>query len=167
MKASFARIRTHPWIIWYAVLLHTLWACLLLAGQKTYGATALHVYSPVPRTLMAGALLTASALAAWAITCRHPSWQTLAALLPQQAILTASAYAAIAAVVMAHYGDGVIRPRLFILADQAPAILAFAMHTAAVVEIHARKTTADILRATLTAMDTEADRLSPPGPSSR
>src|SRR5215813_2474946 len=159
-------MRTQPWIIWYAVLLHTLWASLLLASQQPYGATALHVYSALPRLLMAGVLLTASVLAAWAITRRQPSWQTLAALLPQQAILTVSAYAAAAAVVTAHYGDGVIRPRPFILADQAPAILAFVLHTAAVVEMHARQTTAEILQATLTTMDTEADRLRPPGPSS-
>src|SRR5215471_10082471 len=157
---------THPWIVWYAILLHTLWACLLLASQKTYGATALHVYRPVPRLLMAGALLTAPVLAAWAVTRRRPSGQTLVALLPQQAILTVSAYAAAAAVVAAHYGDGVIRPRSFILADQAPAILAFMLHTAAVVEMHARQTTAEVLQATLTTMDTEADRLRPPGPSS-
>jgi len=167
VKARYARIRTHPWIIWYAVLLHTLWACLLLASKRPYGATALHVYTPLPRLLMAGVLLIASALAAWAVTRRRPSWQTLAALLPQQAILTVSAYAAIAAVVTAHYGDGVIRPRLFILADQAPVILVFVLHTAAVIEMHARQTTADVLQATLTTMDTEAERLRPPGPSSR
>jgi len=166
VRARFTAILTHPWIIWYAVLLHTLWACLLLASQKTYGATALHVYRPVPRTLMAAALLTASVLAAWAVTRQRPSWQTLAALLPQQAILTVSAYAAAAAVVVSHYGDGVIRPRPFILADQAPAILAFVLHTAAVVEMHARQTTADVLQATLTAMDTETEELSPPRPSS-
>ena len=160
-------MRTHPWIVWYAVLLHTLWACLLLASQKPYGATALHAYRLVPRPLMAAILLAASALAAWAITRRQPSWQTLAALLPQQAILTVSAYAAAAAVVAAHYGDGVIRPRSFILADQAPVILIFALHTAAVVDMHARQTTAEVLQATLTAMDTEADQLGPPGPSSR
>ena len=163
MKARFAGIRTLPWIIWYAVLLHTLWACLLLASKNPYGATALHVYSPVPRPLMAGALLTASVLAAWAVTRHQPSWQTLAALLPQQAILTVSAYAAVAAVFAAHYGDGVIRPRAFILADQAPVILVFALHTVAVVEAHARRTTAEILQATLTAMDTEAEQLRPPG----
>jgi hypothetical protein len=159
-------MRTHPWIVWYAVLLHTLWACLLLASLKPYGATALHVYSPLPRLVTAAALLIASALAAWAITRRQPSWQTLAALLPQQAILTASAYAAAAAVVAAHYADGVIRPRPFILADQAPAILIFALHTAAVVEMHARRTTAEVLQATLTAMDTEAERLRRRGSSS-
>jgi len=151
-------MRTQPWIIWYAVLLHTLWASLLLASQRPYGATALHVYHPVPRLLMAGVLLAASVLAAWAITRRQPSWQTLAALLPHQAILTFSAYAAVAAVVAAHYGDGVIRPRPFILADQAPVILIFALHTAAVIEMHARQTTAQVLQATLTAMDTERTR---------
>jgi hypothetical protein len=115
---------------------------------------------------MAGILLTASVLAAWAITRHQPSWQTLAALLPQQAILTVSAYAAAAAVVTAHYADGVIRPRPFILADQAPVILTFALHTAAVVEMHARQTAAEVLQATLTAMDTEAKRQRPPGPPS-
>jgi hypothetical protein len=166
VKARFTGMRTHPWIVWYAVLLHTLWACLLLASPETYGATALHVYRSVPRQLMAGALLIASVLATWAITRQRPSWQTLAALLPQQAILTISAYAAIAAVVVSHYGDGVIRPRPFILADQAPAILAFVLHTAAVVEMHARQTTADVLQATLTAMDKETERLRPRGPAS-
>ena len=53
------------------------------------------------------------------------------------------------------------------LAEQAPAILVFLLHTATVVEMHARRTTTDVLQATLTAMDTEADRLSPPGPLSR
>jgi hypothetical protein len=46
-------------------------------------------------------------------------------------------------------------------------ILVFALHTVAVVEMHARRTTAEILQSTLTAMDTEAERLRPPGPSSR
>jgi hypothetical protein len=162
MKAASARMRPLPWIIWYAVLLHALWAFLLLASQNPYGATALHVYRSVPHALMVGALLAASVLAAWAVTRDRPSWQTLAALLPQQAILTVSAYAAVAAVVVAHYGDGVIRPRLFILADQAPVILVFVLHTAAVIEMHARRTTAEILQGTLTAMDTEAERLRPP-----
>jgi hypothetical protein len=166
VKTRIAGIRTLPWIVWYAVLLHTLWACLLLTSKNPYGATALHIYSPIPRPLIIGALLTASVLAAWAVTRRQPSWQTLAALLPQQAILTVSAYAALAAVAAAHYGDGVIRPREFILADQAPVILVFALHTAAVVEMHARRTTAEVLQATLTRMNTEAEQLRPPGPSS-
>lgn len=162
MKARAAWTRPLPWIIWYAVLLHALWACLLAVSANPYGATALHVYRSIPRALTVVALLTASVLAAWAVTRDQPSWRTLAALLPQQAILTVSAYAAVAAVVVAHYGDGVIRPRLFILADQAPVILVFVLHTAAVVEMHGRRTTAEILQDTLTTMNTEAERIRPP-----
>lgn len=109
--------------------------------------------------MLAAALFAASGLAMWGVTRRRPSWQGLAALLPQQAILTFSAYAAVAAVAVAHYGDGVPRPRLFILADQAPAVLAMVLHTAAVVEMHARWPVSDALRASLGELDAQAERL--------
>jgi hypothetical protein len=136
----------HAWIIWYAVVLHTVWGCLLLLSPAVYGPTALRVFHDLPRSLMAGALFSASGLAVWALTRRQPSLKSLAALLLQQALLTLSAYAAVAAVVVAHYGDGVPRPRLFILADQAPAIIAFVLHTAAVIEMHARRPDGELLR---------------------
>ena len=75
---------------------------------------------------------TASVLAAWAVTRHQPSWQTLAALLLQHAVLTISAYAAITAI-----------------------------------EMHARRATAEVLQATLAAMDTEAEQLRPPRPTAR
>lgn len=127
------------WIIWYAVLLHTFWGVLLLLSPAPYGATALHIYRMVPRALMAALLFLASALAAWAVTRRRASMGTLAALLPQQTLLTLSALSALAAVIASHYADGVPRPRLFILADQAPALIVFLLHTAAIIEMHARR----------------------------
>jgi hypothetical protein len=147
------------WIIWYAVLLHITWGCLLLASRDPYGATALHVYHWVPRVVLAAALFAASGLAIWGGTRRRPSWQGLAALLPQQAILTFSAYAAVVAVAVAHYGDGVPRPRLFILADQVPAVLAMVLHTAAVIEMHARWPVGTALRASLGELDAGSERL--------
>ncbi len=153
-------MRIRPsWIIWYAVLLHALWGVLLLAGPSPYGATAVHVYSGVPRFALAAFLFLASGLAAWSITWPRPSWPSLAALLPQQALLTVSAYSALLAVIEAHYADGVIRPRLFILADQAPVILTMMLHTAAVVELHARRPAEDVLRSAFGAMNDEAERL--------
>ena len=137
---------SHAWIVWYAVVLHTAWACLLLLSSAVYGPTALRVFHDLPRDLMAGALFSASGLAIWALTRHEPSLKSLAALLPQQALLTLSAYAAVAAVFVAHYGDGLVRPRLFILADQAPAIIAFVLHTAAVIEMHARRPDGELLR---------------------
>jgi hypothetical protein len=153
-------LRVRPvWIIWYAVLLHITWGCLLLASPTPYGATALHVYDGVPRVVLVAVLFAASGLAMWGATRRRPSWQGLASLLPQQAILTLSAYGAVAAVAVAHYGDGVPRPRLFILADQAPALLALVLHTAAVIEMHARWPVGDTLRASLGELDAQAERL--------
>lgn len=147
------------WIIWYAVLLHIVWGCLLLASPSPYGATALRVYHDLPRSLMAGVLFLSSGLAAWAVTRRQSSLPGLAALLPQQALLALSAYAATAAVVAGRYGDGLPRPRLFILADQAPAILALILHTIAIVEMHARMPDSELLRSTFEAIGTEQERL--------
>jgi hypothetical protein len=150
VKAQKARPRglrvSHAWIVWYAVVLHTVWGCFLLLSAAVYGPTALHVFHDLPRGLMAGALFSASGLAVWALTRRQPSLKSLAALLPQQALLTFSAYAAAAAVLVARYGDGLARPRLFILADQAPAIIAFVLHTAAVIEMHARRPDGELVR---------------------
>ncbi|HKB32058.1 MAG TPA: hypothetical protein VKD26_14640 [Streptosporangiaceae bacterium] len=83
----------------------------------------------------------------------------MAALLPQQGLLTISAYAALLAVIDAHYGDGVIRPRMFILADQAPVIITMVLHTAAMVELHARRPADDVVRSAFGAMNAEAERL--------
>jgi hypothetical protein len=154
------RFRVRPnWIIWYAVVLHVTWGCLLLASSLPYGATALHVFGGLPSQAMAGILFAASGLAAWGVTRRQPSLGSLAALLPQQVLLTLSAYAAVLAVITAQYLDGVTRPRMFILADQAPAIIALVLHTAAVLEMHARRPAIDVLQASFRAMDTETQRL--------
>jgi hypothetical protein len=73
--------------------------------------------------------------------------------------MTFSAYAAVVAVVVAHYGDGVTRPRLFILADQVPAVLTMVLHTAAVIEMHARWPVGTALRASLGELDAGSERL--------
>src|SRR5260370_34584692 len=83
----------------------------------------------------------------------------MAALLPQQGLLTISAYAALLAAIDAHYGGGVIRPRMFILADQAPVIITMVLHTAAMVELHARRPADDVVRAEFRAMNAGAERL--------
>ncbi|SRR6266571_428782 len=153
-------MRLRPsWIIWYAVLLHTLWGILLLINEAPLGATALHVYAGVPRYLLAVLFFAAAALAAFALTRDRPTWQSLASLLPQQGLLSVSAFGAVVAVIYAHYGDGVPRPRLFIFADQAPVILTMLLHTVAVIELHARRPTEEVVRTAFAAMNNEAERL--------
>lgn len=153
-------MRPRPsWIIWYAVALHALWGALLLLNRVPYGATPLHIYAGMPRFAMAALFLAASAFAAYGVTRNRPTWQGLASLLPQQGLLIVSAYAALQAVAYSHYGDGVLRPRGFILADQAPVILTMILHTAAIVEMHARRPAEDVLRVSMGAMQHEAERL--------
>ena len=128
------------WVIWYAVALHTAWAVLLLFGSAPLGSTAMHVFAGVPRPLVVAALVAVVIPAAWAANRRRvPSRWTLLAVLPQQAVLTMSAVAAVSAVVQARYGDGVIRPRGFIAADQAPVVLTMVLHTFAIIEMHVAK----------------------------
>ena len=129
------------WIILYAVALHLVWAVLLCASPTPLGATPLAVFRGLPRLVAAGLLLVAGVTAVWAVRrVRVPSQWTLLAVLPQQAVLTVSAWSAAAAMWAAHYADGVPRPRGFIVADQAPVVLTAILHTLAVVEMHKRHT---------------------------
>jgi len=73
--------------------------------------------------------------------------------------MTFSACAAVIAVAVAHYGDGVPRPRLFILADQVPVILTMVLHTAAVIDMHARWPSGTALQASLGELDAGSERL--------
>jgi hypothetical protein len=53
--------------------------------------------------------------------------------LPQQAILIMSAWTALTAMWSGEFADGVSRPVAFIVADQAPAVIAAALHAVALV----------------------------------
>jgi len=66
---------------------------------------------------------------------RYGFWGLTLAL-PQQFILMESLIGAVIAISTSSFADGVIRPRLFIAADQVPAILAAILHTMAIVNLH-------------------------------
>jgi hypothetical protein len=148
------------WIIWYAVVLHALWGVLVLAHRSAEGATPLSAYRPLPRPVVGLALLAVAALAAYGIgrTRQHPTLSLLA-LMPQQGLLAVSTMASVVAVARGEYGDGVVRPRLFILADQAPIILTLVLHTIALVVTYMPRPGHDALRDAVRAVRAEADRL--------
>ena len=125
-----------PWIIWYAIVLHLAWAVMLLINGDALGATSTHYFHDWNRFAVSGFFFAVAGLAAWATTRKTMSMRTLLALLPQQLILMISAYCAFMAVWHSSYGDGVIRPTLFILADQLPVILTMVVHTITIVEMH-------------------------------
>jgi hypothetical protein len=122
-----------PLIVWYAVILHTCWGVMLLVNDDALGATSIHPFIGVNRWLMACLFFTISAAAAWSVASRAATTWQLFALAPQQLILMWSACGSALAIWHSMYGDGVGRPRLFILADQLPVILTMFIHTAAVI----------------------------------
>jgi hypothetical protein len=148
------------WIIWYAVALHALWGALLLADPAAGGATPLAIYRALPRDAVGALLVVVAALAAYgAINALGNPTMTLLAMLPQQGMLSVSAMASAVAVARGRYGDGVVRPRLFITADQAPVILTMVLHTVAIIAIYMPRPGHDALRGAVEAVRGEADRL--------
>ena len=122
------------WVIWYVLTIHVVWAFLLLHSPTPGFSTPVHGLEVIlPRYWLAAALLLISASAWWG--SRQPTGlRGWVALIPQQAATVATAASAIHAAAIAQYSDGVPRAWPFILADQLPAIMLLALHTAAVIE---------------------------------
>lgn len=126
-------------IVLYAVLLHIIWAVSLIINPAVSGVTGIHILLHY----MGSPLLTAIVLLAAAVfaVLGCVVWQPYRAffLLPQQLLLLLSASGALWAMITAQYADGVLRTHTFLIADQAPALLAAAFHTIAIVVLARRE----------------------------
>lgn len=124
-------------MVYYAVLLHGIWALMLLFSDKPFGSTPLHTLRFGHRFGTAAILFGTSAMAVRGVRLRgtRPGWLLL---LPQQILLMVSAIGGIVAAFLGHYADGVMRPGLFIAADQLPGVVAAFCHTFAIIDLHRR-----------------------------
>ena len=123
------------WMVWYAIVLHTWWAVMLAADPRAINTTTLHGFvGLVPPRPLAVCMVIIAALAAVPLVRRSIQPFDIGWMLPQQAFLIASAWSAASAMLASKFGDGVIRPRAFISADQAPAVVAVALHSLAVID---------------------------------
>lgn len=125
------------WILWYAIAIHAIWGVCLLFSDDPTMTTPIHELSElIPHhQVLAVVLLLASTLAGWS-AWGAPTRVRLAAVLPQQVLLVLSTFGAIAAISHSAYADGVVRPQLFILADQSPAVVATVCHTLALLQLY-------------------------------
>lgn len=127
-------------MVFYAVLLHLVWAGILLFDDSAINATAVNaLYRYIGPTMLLAAVVAAAALSAAYAMFSNTSW-TLILLLPQQILLMMSAAGCIEAIWASQFADGVLRPRGFIAADQIYSVLAAIGHTLAIIAHAGRQT---------------------------
>lgn len=120
-------------IILYAIAVHILWALAAWADGSALNSTGLFgVTRLFGSTVTPFVCLAVAVSAAVGLFLRRPAWR-LSCMLPQQTVLMLSSFGVLEAISLAQYADGVIRPRAFMIADQAPVILAAFAHTIAIV----------------------------------
>jgi hypothetical protein len=116
----------------YASALHLAWAALLLLSPHDMRTAALATFIHTIGVGPAAALFLLIGGTALYASVRAPrGWLGLALVFPQQVVLLLTAAMALEHALRGSYGDGVLRPPEFILADQLPVILTALIHTAA------------------------------------
>jgi hypothetical protein len=127
----------NAWMVYYATLVMGIWALMLLASDDPFGSTPVHSLRFGHRFVTAIVLMAACALALRGIRVRGTvaGWLLM---LPQQTLLIVSAIGALVAIASGHYADLEPRPRLFIAADQLPAIVAAFCHSFAIIDLNYR-----------------------------
>jgi hypothetical protein len=127
-------------VIWFAILLHLVWAGCLMNSASPLGVTAIFGLRAfgfnVPAIVFV--LITASLFAAMSLIRDKHDITNLVMVLPQQCLLVLSANSALHAMMTGAFADGVPRPTEFMVADQAPAIILATLHACAVVEPYIR-----------------------------
>ena len=132
-----------PWslIVWLTTFNHFAWGIELLFDDRTSMITSIatsHLYLCRNHIGNAAILLSVSALAAFGIRTRR-SFLGLLSAIPQQFLLFLSAFGACHGVWLSAFADGVIRSRLFILADQQIHILIAFAHLVGILALHNSK----------------------------
>jgi hypothetical protein len=119
-------------MVLYAVVLHLVWAAMLLVDNQVSAVTAiasLRYVFPFPFAVLVMIWCALSAFSAFYV--RNGYWAA-GLMVPQQFLLFISAGGAIQAMVEGQFADGTIRSAYFLVADQSPAVLAAIGHTLAI-----------------------------------
>lgn len=119
--------------VWFAVILHLWWAVLVAAYRPPLHTTPLHALYRLmghSQPALASLLIIVATLALAGIFWRYDQpVRRIALLVPQQIVLGISAAGALRAMYLGRFADGAPRAHSFIMADQAPMVLAFATHS--------------------------------------
>jgi hypothetical protein len=118
----------------YTISLHVVWGLCALFDPVSYNSTALSsVYQVFGESTPYICFNVAILAFLGVFYFGRVKYYRIFLLIPQQLILMLSAGGAVKATILGAYADGVIRSHGFILADQAPAILAAVCQTLSIV----------------------------------
>lgn len=124
-----------PLIVWFAILLHILWAIDMFIDPVQSGlATAPYAVKSAFGSIAPTILFMGCMLAFLGMIIHHRMWSVIL-MLPQQTLLFVSAVGAVKAIVLGHFADGVQRSRMFIATDQEPAIILAVLYTIAIFQV--------------------------------
>jgi hypothetical protein len=127
-------IDTSPLFVLYAISLHLIWAICAFLSDSAYNGTAFAgVYAVFGDASPYACLFVASC--AIVALFNQSTLSGFMLMMPQQMMLFLSAFSALHGMIDAHFADGVIRSREFIVADQIPAVLGATAHTIAMMRI--------------------------------
>jgi hypothetical protein len=135
MKEVTVLYHQTPLIAWYALILHAFWAITLAVDPVSRNATALNALVKVFGNFTMGVLISIVILTLIGLFWVRKRISTILLLIPQQLILFIAAEGSLMAVYRGTYADLVVRPRMFIAADQAPIILTAIFYTMAMIQV--------------------------------
>jgi hypothetical protein len=122
--------------VWFAIGLHAIWASLLLFSSEPEQTTAIYTLSRLfPNQYgLAIVLITVASCALYGLFKKGGNITDRVLLLaPQQILLGISAAGAVRAMALGEFADGTVRSSAFLIADQAPAVLALFVHSGSIV----------------------------------
>lgn len=134
MFSLFITRYREPFIVWFAILLHTLWAVDMFVDPISGFATAPYAINAMLGSAAPILLFLGCMLAFLGMVIPKRFWSVLLMLM-QQTFLFISAVGALRAISLGQFPDGVERSRMFILNDQGPAMILAVLYTIAVVQI--------------------------------
>jgi hypothetical protein len=115
-----------------------IWGLLLITNGSAIHFTAAAVIGEIFKNYRAQAFVLMAvglvALGGTPITPKNHVLLRLACLIPQQIVLLLSAMAVLQAIVLGHFGDGVVRSWQFIFLDQMQTLIIAILYTVAVLE---------------------------------
>ncbi len=129
-------MRRGSWMLVYGIGLYLITGTILLVSPEAMGITAMGEFNKfhIDNSFIGLIFILCGILTCHGLLIKNPIL-AISLCFPQLTLLAINSIACISAIFRGSYADGVIRPTMFILADQVPYVLAAILHMVAIIDI--------------------------------